>query len=552
VYASYNRGPTIQMAFRPSARLAGVFVLSVTATLYLWDLSRAPIHLLGDEAQFGIHADSIARTGRDLSGHFMPLLVSTWDPLGDQARHEQHQETGKVWYQPVLFYLIALILKFAPLAEASIRIPTALIGGVVDPLLMFLVARRLFRDPRLAALASMTLVLSPAHLILGREAVDYLCPVPFVLGWLYCLVAFIDEGGVWRAFAGGVLLGIGFYSFIAAWIFMPLCLLLTWIACVRSGRETLRASLAAGVGFALPLVPLGLWLWSNPEMVRETVARYQGYAGEHVALVGASGFFHLNNIQHQVSVYWDYFNPSVLFLVGGPSLTTSTGRAGLFLWSVAVFLPVGFYVLLKRLTSMPIAVVLLGGFVLAPVPATLAGERDMVQRVLAGLPFAALIATFGLARLWRSPYRPARVMTVLLLALMPLQFAFVYRDYLTQYRVRSAFSYDAVAFKAAADYLIAESGTVPTVYLTRELNYVGPKWRFYVTASHREDLLSRTRYFDDDDDRELDRATPGSLAVLYAHGSTWKTLVGTGRWSVARSVVDVDGRAASVILKKNS
>jgi hypothetical protein len=540
------------MAFRPAALLAGVFFLGATAALYAWDLGRAPVYLLGDEAQFGNHAYSIARTGRDLSGHFMPLLVSTWDPLGDQAEHEQRQEGRHVWYQPVLFYLIALVLRFAPLTEASIRIPTAMIGGLVDPLLMFLVARRLFRDRLLAALASMTLVMSPAHLILGREALDYICPVPFILGWLYCLVAFIDEGGVWRALAGGFLLGVGLYSFIAAWIFMPLCLLLTWMACVRSGREALPASLAAGVGFALPLVPLGLWLWSNPEMVRETFARYQGYAGEHVALLGTSGFFHLNNIQHEISVYWDYFNPSVLFLVGGPSLTTSTGRAGVFLLPVAVFLPVGFYDLLKRLMSIPIAVVLLGGFVLAPIPATLAGERDMVQRELFGLPFAALIATFGLASLWRSRVRALRAMTALLVALMPLQFAFVYRDYLTHYKLRSAFSYDQAAFRDAADYVIAESGNVPAVYLTRELNYAGPKWRFYVTVHHREDLLSRTRYFDGDDDRELERAAPGSLAVLYAHGSTWRTLVGTGRWSVARRVVDVDGRAASVILKKSS
>ncbi len=540
------------MAFRPAARLAGVFFLGVTAALYMWGLGRAPVYLLGDEAQFGIHAQSIARTGRDLSGHFMPLLVSTWDPLGDQAEHERLQEGKKVWYQPVLFYLIALVLRFAPLTEASIRIPTAMIGGLVDPLLIFLVARRLFRDRLLAALASMTLVLSPAHLILGREALDYICPVPFVLGWLYCLVAFIDDGGVWRALAGGFLLGIGFYSFIAAWIFMPLGLLLTWIAYVRSGRETLPASLAAGVGFALPLVPLGPWLWSNPEMVRETVARYQAYAGEHAALLDASAFFHLNTIQHRISVYWDYFNPSVLFLVGGPSLTTSTGRAGIFLLPVALFLPVGFYGLLNRLTSMPIAVVLLGGFVLAPIPATLAGEPGMVQRELVGLPFVALIATFGLAWFWRSRFRALRVMTALSVALMPLQFAFVYRDYLTHYKLRSAFSYDTAAFRDAADYVIAESGNVPAVYLTRELNYGGPKWRFYVTAHHREDLLSRTKYFDGDDDRELDRAAPGSLAVVYAHGSTWRTLVGTGRWSMARRIVDVDGREASMILKRSS
>src|ERR1700686_1833726 len=102
----------------PAARrlswLPIALILAGTGVIYFWRLSSAPIYLGGDEAQFGTHANSIAATGRDLDGRFMPLFF---------RMEELHW-----WYQPTLFYLIAAVLKFVPLTEGAIRIPTALIG----------------------------------------------------------------------------------------------------------------------------------------------------------------------------------------------------------------------------------------------------------------------------------------------------------------------------------------------------------------------------------------------------------------------------------------
>ncbi len=135
------------------------------------------MYLGGDEAHFGVVADAIARTGRNLRGDFLPLFVNLADPLGEKA-----QPWGDTWYQPLLFYLTALAVKVLPFSEAAVRAPAAFLGGVVSPLLMYLVAMRLLGNRLQAIVAALVLALAPAHLILSRQALDYICPLPFVLG----------------------------------------------------------------------------------------------------------------------------------------------------------------------------------------------------------------------------------------------------------------------------------------------------------------------------------------------------------------------------------
>jgi len=516
-----------------------VLLLGVTAVLYGWDLGRTPVYLGGDEAHFAVEAYSIAQSGRDLNGRVMPLFFNLSDPLGPPS-----DATRARWYQPTLFYLTAIVLRFVPLTEASVRAPAALIAGVLNPLLMYAVGMRLFSDRRYAALAAAILVLSPPHLILGRQALDYVCPLPFVLGWLWCLMAAVDTDSLVLSLVSGLLLGIGFYSYLASWMMMPLFLLVTWIAQYRWGRRFVPSAMAAALGFVLPVLPIVPWLWAHPEMLRDTIGRYQMPPGHTLP--------RLNQVADKIAEYWDYFNPSFLFLSGGLSTTTSTGRSGVFLLPVAVFLPVGIYELVRRRTSLPVGMVLLAGLAAAPIPATLIGERYMVQRVLFMLPFGAFIATFGVLVQLQSPHPWTRRFAVLLLAVMPLQFAYVYRDYFSHYQRRSAFYYDPAAFRGVAESLMSAQPpqAAHTTYFSTQLDDVGAKWRFYATKHHREELLRRTRYFDEADG--LENAASGSFAVLYAQDPSVPGLLRTGQWTVLSTVSDIDDRQASVILRRSN
>ena len=520
-------------------------VLCVAGILYFHAFGDAPAYLGGDEARFATEAASIAASGRDLNGDRLPLFVHMADSIAAN-------DGSTRWYQPVLFYLIALDLEFLPLSEASIRIPTALVG-LLDVLLIYVVARRLFHSASYGALAAIVLALSPAHLIFSRQALDYICPLPFALGWLVCLTAYLDNRQVWLSLVGGLLLGIGLYSYIAAWILMPACLLLTWLVQVGRRPRAWRAAMAAGVGFALPLAVLLPWLWAHPEMLRDTIGRYHVYDVRHLSpLQGVKDFLNYNNVQERISVYWDYFNPAYLFFAGGSSLTTATRRAGVFLVPVAVFLLAGLYDLWQRRRE-PISIVMLAGLLLSPLPATLVDERYAVQRSLLVLPFGVLIAVFGVARLLHQPRRAIKLATVVLLLAMPIQYGYFYRDYFTDYRTRSAWWFDPIDFRDVATYLIAnESGSQrPALYLSQDLDDVAPRWRFYMAKYGREDLAARTRYFTAAG-FDTSQVPAGSLIVFYANDPHLPAFLGPGNCTIATQVTDVAGGKSAVVLRKQS
>src|SRR5439155_23480693 len=126
----------------------------------------------------------------------------------------------------VLVYVTSGFLTVLPFSEWSVRLPSAFLG-TLDVVLLYVLARRVFGRRRHAALAAILLMLTPAHFIHSRIAMDYLYPVPFVLGWLLGLLVFIEEGRPWTLFASTLALGVGFYSYIAAVVMMPMYFVIT-------------------------------------------------------------------------------------------------------------------------------------------------------------------------------------------------------------------------------------------------------------------------------------------------------------------------------------
>ena len=520
--------------------------ITASAALYVWGLDNAPVYLGGDEAHFAVHGAAIAKDGRNLDGMRFPLFVNLWDPKGDQTPTDLQSR----WYQPMLFYITALELRLLPLTETTLRLPTAMIAGAVIPLLMFCVGLRLFGAASLAGVAAMFVALSPTHFILGRQALDYVLPLPFVLGWLWCVVAFLQGGSLRFAAAAGLLLGVGFYSYIACWVFMPLCLAMTWGAVLLSKRpDGIRACIIATAAFAVCLVPALVWFLHHPEMLLNTLGRYR-LAADATEQGGLALNKVLNTeaLSGPFGVYLSFFDPRMLFINGGPVPTTSLGRSGVFLLPVAALLPVGIYALAIGRLQRPIAFLLVAGWLLAPIPGALAVEGGMIQRGLPLILFVSLIAAAGFGVLIERRGLLKRVVVAGVLGASVLQFVYVYRDYFTHYKLRSAFYYDSIAFVQVAADLLSEPD-VPAVYFSRELDDVGSKWRFYVTKHQREELLERTHYVEALDPA-LNTAPAGSLLVVYADGPTARALFNGGNWQLRRAIADVDNRPAAVILER--
>jgi len=497
-------------------------VFALLGAIYLFDLARTPVYFGGDEAHFAVGGHALSTTGRNLHGDRLPLFVNLADPLGGKS-----QSWGDTWYQPILFYVNAILLKAAPMSAAVLRAPVAIVGGVLSPLLLYLVALRLIGRPWPALIAALVLGLAPMQLVLSRQALDYVLPIPFVLGWLWCLSEFMRTRRVWFAALAGLILGAGCYSYIASWALMPMYLLVSWIVFIRAGHG-LRPVMLSAVAFAAPVVLAPIWIAFHPEMFSQTWAKY-GETAQPKA-----GF---------VRTYLSMLSPTVLFVRGGPSLTTATGRSGFVLLPVAILLISGLVELWRRRDWT--ACVIAAGVVLSLIPAALKGEPAMIQRAMYVLPFLALAAGFGFAALWRSPSLVTRVATVLLLAAAPIQFGYFYFDYFTHYKFRSAFYYDPVNFRDVAGRLMAAE-PAPAYYFSNDLDDAMVKWRFYTIQHRRQELLSRTSYIEPDARPD---ARPGSVLVSYVNAARLDTLAGDG-WRIEAVISDADNRPAAAILRK--
>jgi 4-amino-4-deoxy-L-arabinose transferase-like glycosyltransferase len=145
-------------------RLAPLALLAAGALiLYTANIGHAPIYLHEAEVLFALHAQSISTTLHDTNGRLLPLYF------------QMPQIGENVWFHPMIVYAMAPFLKALPLSEAVIRLPSVVVG-LVDIVLVYFIALRIFRSGRWALVAASLLALTPSHFIHSRLAMDYLYP----------------------------------------------------------------------------------------------------------------------------------------------------------------------------------------------------------------------------------------------------------------------------------------------------------------------------------------------------------------------------------------
>jgi len=342
-----------------------------------------------DEVYSALTAHTVAATGRDPHGAFLPLYFQM-----DLPKHG-----SPMWFQPALMYAMVLALKVLPFSESTIRLPMA-IAGVANVVLMYFVGRALFGRGLFAVGAAVLLALTPAHFMYSRVAMDFQAPLPFILAWLLCLLTYLKRGDRRLLFAGGAILGAGVYSYVAAAAFMPLYLLLT-AAVLLTRRESARSFAALGAGFILPLLLAIPALARNPTMLRDVALHYAPDDAPAAADAASSigSLVAPARFADAATLYAGFWNPRFLFVDGPLRTTDATWQVGVFLLPVAGLLLLGLARAIRR-PMAPLTLVLAAGVLTAPIPASFAQQSEAIRRALELLPFAVLVGVVGLESLW--------------------------------------------------------------------------------------------------------------------------------------------------------
>ena len=513
-----------------------MFVLTAaTVLLYCTYLRYAPIHLAHDEVIYALTARSVALTGRDLNGEFLPALFHII------SRY------GSYYVTPVVIYVTAALLKFLPFTEAIFRMPSALIG-VANVVLTYLVAGRVFKRESIAFSAGAMLVLTPAHFIHARFASDLIYPLPFALAWLLCLVIFIEEDRPWILFTGTSLLSTGMFSYLASVGTMPLFAALTAVA-LALYRKPARAYVFAAAGYGWPFAALLVWFMTHPAQYAEIIRLYPVYESTGVnpvrAFLRTLGYF---TTSVRINTYYEFFNPSFMFFSGDSSILSSTRQAGVFLFPLGVLIPLGAYRIVRD-RRVPIRYLLLAGFLLAPIPAALLLEVT-IHRALLMLPFGVLVAACGLEWLLLQQQKRWRAAGLALLLFLPLQFMPFYIDYMGAYRVRSspwferdmAGTFERVMARAPA-------GQSTPIYLCENIRWIDSYWNLHLIKSGREDLLPRTIYVQPP---RLDAPAmaSGTLIVSKAGDPVVHKFIDSGSLHPLATIAEPDGEPSFLISER--
>lgn len=515
---------------RISVRL-GIFAALVLA-FYCSGLASTPAHLHHDEAIIALQAHSVATTGRDIEGRALPLYFFM-PQLGDRA-----------WYQPTIIYLGALVLQVLPASEAAYRVPTALVA-TLDVVLMFFVARRLFQGERWAWAAAVLLAATPTHILLGRVAFDFLFPLPFILGWLWALLVFLDTRQPSTVFIATSVLGLGFYSYISSMLMMPIYFVLTIGVLAAYRLLSSRLLAIATAGFAWPLLLLVPWLLREPTFIQDVLHRYS---------MSSPDRFHVSAIVDRVNLYWTFLNPAFLFLFGGfTHLTASTRLFGVFLLPLIVLVPAGLMQMATRVRT-PMSVLVFLGFMLAPLAAVLTVQEPYASsRQASIMVFGVLIAIYGLQRIWSWRTPAASAFAYGITALLPVWFVFFAVHYFGAYRGYSAAQFEYNHRDALAAIVAhAPRDRVPPIFLSNGRDkWMDAFWRLTLSIDGRGDLLAHTEYFDSATLDDVRSIPPGALVLVTTDDKTLLDGIGSGAFTEVMHATEPADEPVYYVLRRN-
>jgi len=426
-------------------------LLIVGAFLRFYNLGEIPAGLHRDEAFLGYNAYSILKTGRDMSGNFLPLHLKSF------------------LYSPAGYSYFALPpLALFGLNTFAVRFPSALFG-TVTVLLVYLLSHELFKKSLLTSplplFASALVALSPWHINLSRVATENVIVTCFiVLGTLLYVISSRKQS-VSSLLLSFISFSLTLTLYQAPRAFLPLfipLLILTHPPAARTNRQSNRGGVSQLKPFILyvlmimlptllimsnPLLSLrirtvSLVAHQNTQLSVDEFIREDGVAGSSRL---TSRIFHNKLSSYSLAFlqnYASHFSYDFLFTDKGlPDRYRIPNQGLLYITEI----PLIFLGLLRLLTyPSKEGALLLGWLLLAPIGSALAfDDIPNLQRTVFMQPVFAIVSAVGLssiigsgeafiAGIARTPSRGIRMGLVTAgIALSMYSFAFFLHQYFT-------------------------------------------------------------------------------------------------------------------------
>jgi 4-amino-4-deoxy-L-arabinose transferase-like glycosyltransferase len=432
--------------------------------LYSYSLDTVPVHLNQDELEYALNAKQISIDLHDKNGTFLPFYFWHLDFF---------------WNTPIAGYLCAVFLKLLPLSESSIRLPSVFIG-ISSLVLIMLLVQDMFNNRKLTFISGILISITPVFFIHSRLLLDNLYIVVFVLLWLLFLNKFLKKRKVYLIFLSLLSLGIGFHSYHAAKIYMPVYLIFTVAILIFSFKKKSLRYIAFGfVGFLIPIILFIPWLTKYPDTLLHQVSYISWLDTSVDSQKGIWGVFNFKRLGNISKSYTTYLGPEILFIKGDRSLIHSTNKVGAFLIPMSLLLIIGIYVSAFKEKGW-FSKLLIFGFLTYPLAPSVVNDPSRISRGLVVIPFVILLCVYGARELMFSKGIVRKTAFLILIVISGFQFAYFINDYFGDYRNRS-YSWFNNDTGAALEYVIniSDQKEVNRIYLDEHTPFVDRYFNFY-------------------------------------------------------------------------
>ncbi len=443
-------------------------IVFLAGILRFYQIDKIPVSLYWDEAASSYNSYSIAQTGRDEYGNFMPLLFRSF---------EDYKMPGNI-------YLTAISVKLFGLNEFATRFSSAFLG-VLTVLITYFLAYKLIEKKKVALLASFLLAISPWHIQFSRTGFEANVGLFFVVLGIWLFLKGLNQHK-WYIFSMFIF-GISLYFYRSIHVFLPLMIIALFITCKedlfkRMNRRLLILGVIVLIIIAIPIfsesfsknglrraMQVNVFTNSNAE-----VASYVKSAHE-------SGLDQLNKIFYNrryvflrkvIDNYLVHFGPRFLFINGdGNGRHGVVGLGLLYIWELP-FLLIGILSVLKIRSKFKNIIFI--WFALAPIPAALSLPAPHALRDLNVLPVPQMLVAVGIftiVSLFRNKRR------FLFIAFLSLTVVFFFSRYLFIYYTVTAkikSSDWADGYKQLASYVLVRESSYDKVIIS------GHYWEPYV------------------------------------------------------------------------
>jgi 4-amino-4-deoxy-L-arabinose transferase-like glycosyltransferase len=367
-----------------------VLLILLAAFLRFYRLADYPA-LNADEAAIGYNAYSLIQTGKDEHGNSWPIHFQSFND-----------------YKPGLyFYLVLPFVKILGLNELAVRIPGAVLG-VATVLIVFFLAKELFKDEILALVAAFFLAISPWHIHFSRGGWEVNAATFFITVGVWLFLKALKDSKYYALCA--VFFVLSLYTYHAARVVVPLLGLGFLILYRKKIGKNLRALVIALLLGLVLLVPLAKDLATSVGISRVAgvglfadtgpLERINEQRGEHADFQGfPAKLFHNKAVNYGLAFFenWaEHFWGEFLFLTGDKIQRNRVPETGqMYLFDI-IFLIAGLIFIVKKPKGWkPILLWL----VIAPAASALTFQSPHALRAQNMVIPLVLISAYGLISL---------------------------------------------------------------------------------------------------------------------------------------------------------